>query len=522
MGSPSPGKRVLLITNSEHGQANVYLATSYALVTLEDEDVEVHFASFPPIEKFVNLTTKHAVRDNSRARPIIFHSIDGIDMVSAWTRPELVSEQEALKDIDVVKLVYAIRRMMLLLKIILPWTGPEFVKILFSVIDIVHKVQPDIIAVDPAFSPALTALRHINAKFIVLSPNTIKDFAMPHQPNGEPLWKYPCIGTYFPFPVPLAHIPTNIFLVLLAIVLAAFFDSHRRSIQRHVAAHVPGARLTTLNDLSLNAHLGIRFLVANLPEIEFPLAVTPPSIIPCGPMIRPALSLAEVDPALAVWLRQAPTVYVNLGTHMFLDEDMAVEMAVALRIALDAVVAILWRDKKLKGLQVLWKLNRKGEYEVGKKGCKVWDVLGERMMLSGRVKVVEWFEAEPTAVLEGGRVVCAVHHGGANSFLETVSAGIPQVIIPVWMDTYDFARRAEILGIGRWGNQGTEFGTIFKGRELGTALVDVLIGGRASVYENRARELADLCKRSGGGRVIAARRILAEIETDDASEGEKT
>jgi hypothetical protein len=137
-------------------------------------------------------------------------------------------------------------------------------------------------------------------------------------------------------------------------------------------------------------------------------------------MIRPALPLKEVDPALAAWLGRAPTVYVNLGTHMLLDEGMAVEMATALRIALDAVEAVLWRDSKLKGLQMLWKLNRKGNYEVGRKGCKVWDVLGDEMMESGRVKVVEWFEAEPTAVLEGGRVVCAVHHGGANSFLETV------------------------------------------------------------------------------------------------------
>ena len=56
MGSLPPPKRVLLVTNSEHGQANVYLATSYALLTLEDEDVEVHFASFPPIQKFVNST----------------------------------------------------------------------------------------------------------------------------------------------------------------------------------------------------------------------------------------------------------------------------------------------------------------------------------------------------------------------------------------------------------------------------------------------------------------------------------
>lgn len=219
--------------------------------------------------------------------------------------------------------------------------------------------------------------------------------------------------------MPAVHIPENVFLVLLAIIVGFFFDSHRRSVQAHVSSQVPGARLTTLNDLSLNPHLGIRFLVANLPEIEFPLAITPDTILPCGPMIRPALPLAKVDPGLAAWLGRAPTLYVNLGTHMLLDEEFAVEMAKALRHVLDAVESVQWRDKRLSGLQVLWKLNRKGEYEVANEGCRVYDILGGEME-TGRVKVVEWFEAEPTAVLEGGRVICAVHHGGANSFLETV------------------------------------------------------------------------------------------------------
>ena len=199
MGSlPSP-KRVLLLTNSEHGQANVYLATSYALLTLEGEDVEVHFASFPPIQKSVSATSQHALRANPRARPIIFHGINGVDMVSAWSRPEVAAEQEGLKVANVFWLVHAIRRMMVLLKVTLPWTGPEFVQILLSVVDIVRGVQPDIIAVDPAFSPALTALRHIGARFIILSPNTIKDFSMPAQPDGEPLWKYPWYASLSPF-----------------------------------------------------------------------------------------------------------------------------------------------------------------------------------------------------------------------------------------------------------------------------------------------------------------------------------
>ncbi len=54
----SPSRRILLITNSEHGQANVFLAVSYALLTLKDEDVEVHFASFSPVEKNLRLISQ--------------------------------------------------------------------------------------------------------------------------------------------------------------------------------------------------------------------------------------------------------------------------------------------------------------------------------------------------------------------------------------------------------------------------------------------------------------------------------
>jgi UDP:flavonoid glycosyltransferase YjiC (YdhE family) len=89
-------------------------------------------------------------------------------------------------------------------------------------------------------------------------------------------------------------------------------------------------------------------------------------------------------------------------------------------------------------------------------------------------------------------------------------AGVPQVVLPLWLDTYDFARRAEILGIGRWGNMGTD--KLCEANELGSILVDVVAGERSAAYAQKAGELAELCRRSGGGSVIAARHILAEIE----------
>jgi hypothetical protein len=80
------------------------------------------------------------------------------------------------------------------------------------------------------------------------------------------------------------------------------------------------------------------------------------------------------------------------------------------------------------------------------------------------------------------------------------------------MDTYDFARRAEMLGIGRWGNRIA--GGLCEGGELGAVLVDVLVGERSEGYARKARELAEVCKRGGGGRIVAARHILAEIDTE--------
>ncbi|KAL2169075.1 hypothetical protein VTG60DRAFT_6497 [Thermothelomyces hinnuleus] len=163
-------KRVLLLTNSEHGQANVFHATAYALFTLEDEDegVEVHVASFPRIQRSVAETSEQAQRDRPGPRPIVFHAIEGKDMRSP------------------VPLVDVVRRTLVLLKVTLPWTGPEFVQIMHSVAGIVRDVQPDITA----------------ARSIILTPNTIKEFVVPLQPNAEALWRYP----WNPLPVPAAAV----------------------------------------------------------------------------------------------------------------------------------------------------------------------------------------------------------------------------------------------------------------------------------------------------------------------------
>jgi UDP:flavonoid glycosyltransferase YjiC (YdhE family) len=96
-----------------------------------------------------------------------------------------------------------------------------------------------------------------------------------------------------------------------------------------------------------------------------------------------------------------------------------------------------------------------------------------------------------------------------TSYTGFFSSGVPQVVLPCWFDCYDFASKAELLGIGRWGSK--------KGcprwieSELTEALIDVALDNNAE-YTAKSRSLAELCGRNGGGRATAADEILRLID----------
>jgi hypothetical protein len=179
---------------------------------------------------------------------------------------------------------------------------------------------------------------------------------------------------------------------------------------------------------------GQKILVANRPEIEFPMVV-PQHVTPCGPVMRPAPSVAEVDPELDAWLRRGPTVFISLGTHRFMDEDEAVEMAEVVRRVLDADderksedvggvrgrLQVLWKLKKVETDQNYGSLKQYVGKDFGTEpGGRIHGVLGEALD-SDRVRVVDWVKPQPSAVLQTGQVVCSIHHGGANSFNDALT-----------------------------------------------------------------------------------------------------
>ncbi len=80
---------------------------------------------------------------------------------------------------------------------------------------------------------------------------------------------------------------------------------------------------------------------------------------------------------------------------------------------------------------------------------------------------------------------------------------------PPWADCYDFANRAELLGIGRWGNKRAR--PRWTTEELGAQLVEVVLGPESEEIRNRAAELAKRFPEDAG-RNRAAREILAALK----------
>lgn len=159
----------------------------------------------------------------------------------------------------------------------------------------------------------------------------------------------------------------------------------------------------------------LQILVGSRLELDFPFDVIPPELVACGPILRPAPSISSVDLSTLGWLASGPTVLINLGTHMVMDEALALEMAGALRIMFDAAY-----ENQMENLRVLWKLKRPAgaDYDWDSKSA-MYQILGPELACD-RVRIESWLAAEPGAITESGHAILSVNHGGANSWNEAV------------------------------------------------------------------------------------------------------
>jgi len=77
--------------------------------------------------------------------------------------------------------------------------------------------------------------------------------------------------------------------------------------------------------------------------------------------------------------------------------------------------------------------------------------------------------------------------------------GLPQLVLPVWFDTYEYAERAKYLGIGLIGNTGVA--PRVEGAQFGNKLLQVL---QDEALHARAKAVGEACSKREGREVAAA------------------
>lgn len=231
----------------------------------------------------------------------------------------------------------------------------------------------------------------------------------------------------YSYPLPWHLIPANV-LYQLRLGYSAFTNPGFTALRKSFQAKY-GLRPITLApmDLGMDPEPGLKYIVAAAPELDFPFPKLGDNVVPCGPIMKPFMALEKSDSALLSWLARGPTVFINFGSHRAVYEDLAVELATAVRLvlALAAEAAVRLGKPELARLQVLWKLKQTGgnwfrhykKYPVKEPGSRIHGILGAEME-ADRVRVVDWVDAEPISVLDSGHITCFVHHAGANSALE--------------------------------------------------------------------------------------------------------
>lgn len=175
---------ILLVTNSEHGLANVVLATANSLLT-RYPDVDVHIASFDKLASRVRKIQQYS-RKTSPSASITFHTLPGLSFGD-----RIFSDGRSHLDFTIAPGFSGTMKMGAVVSMFfMPWTGPEYRNIYDAVVDLLDHIDPSVAAIDPALLPAVDAVRHNNRRYAILSANTVKENASLEQGLAM-LWKFP-------------------------------------------------------------------------------------------------------------------------------------------------------------------------------------------------------------------------------------------------------------------------------------------------------------------------------------------
>ena len=144
--------------------------------------------------------------------------------------------------------------------------------------------------------------------------------------------------------------------------------------------------------------------IVSTPEIDYP-GVIPDKYVCVGPILQAVEPVAQKDPQLDEWLSRNPTILISLGSHFEMEPEYAQALSEALALILNV----------RHDVQILWK------YKPSSPDAQVTTRAIQQLVIEDKVKIVNWLEADPLAILQTGHVCCVVNHGGSNSYHEAVA-----------------------------------------------------------------------------------------------------
>jgi hypothetical protein len=474
--SPVHGRNgtVLFLTTEAPGFSNVHLATVSALLR-NHPDMDVHYASFPALKRNVLAISAAAQETNPSCKPLQWHELPGPDFRYTFNGhwPSVESMISGVGTTDYAKkiddLIYGLA----------PWAAEDHWNCYTAIISLIDMVNPELIVLDNLLAPATDLARNSERRFVSLVPNAVLELIAADQPRGAMLWKYPAAFTGFPFPLPKKLVPTNIWLTI-------------RLAYNLIVSPVLSAKRAFLAERGIQDPIELSFVIKDTPvlagtmkEANIPMDVYPSYVTFCGPIALDTAPAEEQAPELVSWLKQAPTLLINLGTLFAYSEQRARTMA-------DALSSLLSDTE----YQILWKFKKVGDYS-----DDVFSGIQENIDTE-RVRMRTWLEADPVSLLQTGHIVLSVHHGGANSYHEAVLAGIPHMILPLWFDLYNIANTAEYIGVGIWA--GREIAPEWAVDSLVDGFRSSLEGPKSLLMREKAKELGRVAKAYGGSHAAAA------------------
>ncbi|KAJ2981755.1 hypothetical protein NQ176_g1835 [Zarea fungicola] len=472
-------KTALFIVTEHHGYSNVHLATAQSILE-RYPDIQIHFASFPALSSKIADISSATKRRQPLARDVVFHHLHGrsymeailqeLKLIGLGIRDDGSAGTLAKPGIEGLDKLAQIMEYAFS-----PWTPEEQLAIHDQITSIIAEIDPATIVLDTIFSPAIEATRGRNRSHVIITPNTLSDTFVALQPYGGMFGSIPRSG--YPFPVPWHLVPRNAYLsfkLIYSFLKMRSIAAKRSFLQAHGVVNPL--------DFFHIQHNDVPWITQTMPEASTPMDFVPANVTCAGPITLSPSRAQDIDAEIVSWMKQKPTVLVNLGTAVVYSAKQTMEM-------IGAIAQVLEHSD----VQVLWK------YKIADEIASDfdWRAAMKQITYTGRVMVNTWLTIDPPTLLQSGFITAFVTHGGAGGFHESLEAGVPTVVLPPWADCFNLAQLTEQLGVGHWGCR--EISPDFEPQCLSKAILGLLDDTPETVaMRARVKKLSEMAKQAPG------------------------